>query len=194
MSLSDNLKCDGCGQVASPGHIAARLNRLERATRYRPVHIGTLFLAAVAPKLDSQYLYSGQGEFVGEANLLLATTGIVPDGKDSERVLAEVQRGGYFLTHVLECPLENGGGSGALNGLLRQRLGSVAARIRRSLRPKRIALISKMLDPMIETLQKAELGCPLVLDGGGAFDLGGPSKEAFARLRELLQAAANAAR
>ena len=31
------LRCDGCGQAASPEHMARRLRRLEWTTRYRPV-------------------------------------------------------------------------------------------------------------------------------------------------------------
>jgi hypothetical protein len=38
------ILCDGCGQPATPEHIAERIHRLELATRYRPIHIQVLWL------------------------------------------------------------------------------------------------------------------------------------------------------
>ena len=43
------LPCDGCGLPASPDHIADRLRRLELSTRFRPVHMGVLFIALMPP-------------------------------------------------------------------------------------------------------------------------------------------------
>jgi len=97
------LRCDGCGQPASSEHVARRLQRLEWTTRYRPVHIGTLLLGAVAPQKDSEFIYSLASAWDGEARILLAATGIAPEGKSAETTLAEFQRQGFFLTHVLEC-------------------------------------------------------------------------------------------
>ncbi len=53
---STALRCDGCGQLASPEHIARRLQRLEWTTRFRPVHIGTLLLGATAPQNTSLFI------------------------------------------------------------------------------------------------------------------------------------------
>jgi len=39
MAVPTLLPCDGCGQPASAEHIARRLQRLEWATRFRPIHI-----------------------------------------------------------------------------------------------------------------------------------------------------------
>jgi len=125
------LLCDGCGQPASPEHIARRLQRLEWTTRFRPVHIGALLLGAVAPKKDSEFLYSPGGDWGGEAKLVLAAAGVSQDGKSAEAALAEFQRGGFLLTHVLECPLE--GDPGRLPALMASRLPGVLTRIRRSL-------------------------------------------------------------
>jgi hypothetical protein len=101
-----DLRCDGCGQPASPEHIARRLQRLEWTTRCRPVHIGALLLGAAAPQNDLEFIYSPSGQWNGQAQVLLAAAGITSDGKPPETVLAEFQRGGFFVTHVLECPLE----------------------------------------------------------------------------------------
>ena len=50
MGTSPNyLPCDGCGLPASPDHIAERVQRLELSTRFRPVHVGVLFIALMPP-------------------------------------------------------------------------------------------------------------------------------------------------
>ncbi len=98
------LRCDGCGQTASPAHVAQRLQRLEWTTRYRPVHIGALLLGAIAPREDAECLYAPEGKFAGEAKRVLQATGVGVAGKSAEAVLSEFQRGGFLLAHVLECP------------------------------------------------------------------------------------------
>ena len=151
-----DVRCDGCGQPASPEHIARRLQRLEWATRYRPIHIAALLLGDVAPSSDLDFLYAPAGEFSGEAALVLRRHGIETVGKSRETVLAEFQRGGFFLAHLLECPLERSEADGAVvAGLLEQRLASVIARIRRSLKPKKVIAISPMPGFLLEQLKKS---------------------------------------
>jgi hypothetical protein len=178
--------CDGCGQPALPEHIARRLQRLEWSTRYRPVHIGTLLLAGISPPVDADFLYAGK--FEGEAARVLEGVGISPGGKAAEAVLAEFQRAGCFLTHALECPLDASDMSdGCREDLLLGRAPAVAARIRRSLKPKRAILISEQLAPMLAQLSSAELGCPVVLDNGRPFAVDGPEHSgSLARLRQAL--------
>ena len=151
-----DVRCDGCGQPASPEHIARRLQRLEWATRYRPIHIGALLLGDVAPSNDADFLYAPGGAFSGEAAEVLRDRAIDTAGKPREAVLAEFQRGGFFLAHVLECPLERGEAGGAVvAGLLEQRLAPVIARIRRSLKPKKVIAISPMPGFLLEQLKKS---------------------------------------
>src|SRR5713226_3342167 len=76
---STALRCDGCGQLASPEHIARRLQRLEWTTRFRPLHIGTLLLGAIAPRNDNELIYSPAGAWDGEAKMLLAAARIFSD-------------------------------------------------------------------------------------------------------------------
>ncbi|MGB8476451.1 MAG: hypothetical protein WCE61_20415 [Candidatus Acidiferrum sp.] len=164
------LTCDGCGQPATPEHIARRLERLEWSTRYRPVHIGALLLGAISPLSDVDFLYSGQ--FEGEAGRILEAVGIIPAGRSAESVLSEFQRCGFFLAHVLECPLEDGEGKeSSCERLLAGRLSSVLARIRRSLKPKKVILVSGKLEPVVGLLNKADLECPVILDGEKPFGL-----------------------
>jgi hypothetical protein len=172
--------------VASPEHVARRLQRLEWSTRYRPVHIGTLFLGAFSPMEERDFLYSPGGEFHGEAGSLLTALGIASAGKGADVVHAEFQRSGLFLTHVLECPLENTLDNRANEAtLLAQRLKPLAARIRRSLKPKRVVLISQALGTVLESIQALDLGCPILLDTHKPFALDSTlSETAVALLRE----------
>jgi hypothetical protein len=167
---TDFLPCDGCGQAASPEHIARRLQRLEWTTRYRPVHISALLLGGVSPLAEEDFLYAGK--FKGEAGRLLEAVGISTVGKPSDVVLSEFQRVGFFLTHMLECPLETGqAGELSREDLLMRRVSAVMTRIRRSLKPKRVVLISGLLTPLAARLSSAELGCPVILDDGKPFGL-----------------------
>ena len=180
------LQCDGCGQRASPEHIARRLQRLEWTTRYRPVHIGTLLLGAVAPQNDYEFLYSPAGAWNGEARVLVAAAGLTVDGKTAEATLVEFQRGGLFLTHVVECPLENGEAAN-IQQLLAARLPAALTRIRRSLKPKRLALISPELAQFRPALNSGQLNCAILLDQDKPFALDTQrANEASERLREAL--------
>jgi hypothetical protein len=185
------LRCDGCGQIASQVHIVKRLKRLEWTTRYRPIHIQALLLSGMSPANDAEFLYSAVAAHQGEAAALLSALGMAHAGKSAESVLADFQRRGLLLTHVLQCPMEHGAeASREQQELLQQRMPFVLSRIRRSLKPKRILLISGALAGLTEEFLEAELGCPVVLDGGKPFDLDRGSL----RFREALGPQANAAR
>jgi hypothetical protein len=196
MANTTLLRCDGCGQLASSEHLAKRLQRLEWTTRYRPLHVGTLLLGAISPANDSEFLYSERGEFAGEAQRVLEVAGISSGEKSAEAILTEFQRGGFLLTHVLECPLEPSADSVTdVPAMLAKQFPFVAARVRRSLKPKRVVPISQWLGPSLGTPEKADLGCPIILEGIAPFALDGNApQEAIARLRNALAAAGVAAR
>jgi hypothetical protein len=181
--------CDGCGQAASPEHIARRLKRLEWSTRYRPVHIQTLFLGAASPAADAEFLYSPGDEFQREAAALLEVLGIAVTGKSADAVLVEFQRRGHFLTHMLECPLQQGiNGGPQIADLLAQRASAVAARIRRSLKPKRAVLIGSPMETLAWKWIGGELGCPVLLNNGKPYDLeGAAGQHDIAQLRAALE-------
>jgi hypothetical protein len=166
------ILCDGCSQCASSEHIARRLQRLEWSTRYRPIHLHTLLLGAVSPQSSPEFLYSPEQTHSGEAANLIAAAGISTAGKSGDAILSELQRRGIYLTHVLECPLDVPFSSAKfLNTELITRLPLIFTRIRRSLKPKRLAFISGSLTPLIQQFASAQLGCELVLDDGRAFPL-----------------------
>jgi hypothetical protein len=184
---SMDLQCDGCGQAASPDHIARRLQRLEWTTRFRPIHVGTLLLGSVSPQKDSEFMYSPAGAWDGEAKLLLSAAGIASEGKSAEATLAEFQRGGFVLAHVLECPVNEKNVS--IQQLIASRLPQMLTRIRRSLKPKRLALISSNLQQFLPTLASSDLHCTILLDQGDIFALDGQaSSRAAGRLHEALKA------
>jgi hypothetical protein len=188
---STPLRCDGCGQIASQVHIVKRLKRLEWTTRHRPIHIQALLLSGMSPVNDAEFLYSAVESYQGEAAALLSALGMAHAGKSAESVLADFQRRGLLLTHVLECPMEQGAeGSPEQLELLRQRVPFVLSRIRRSLKPRRILLISSALQGLTEEFLEVELGCAVVSDGGKPFVLGGDSS----RFCEALWPQASAAR
>ena len=189
MAGGEKLVCDGCGQAATAEHIAARLRRLEQATRFRPVHIQTLFLGAAAPV--SGFLYdieqgsSGRAA-TGEGRAILEATGLWGRPGTIAETLAEFQHRGYFLTHVMECPADGiAPGIKEFAALLRTGLPRVLARIRRSLKPKRIALIAEGLAELIGEFGKNQTGAGLLLDGGNPFALDAgaaePAKRNLAR-------------
>jgi hypothetical protein len=183
------LTCDGCGQDASPEHLARRLQRLEWATRYRPVHIQTLLLGVAAPREDRDFLYFPAGEFCGEAAVLLEAMGISAAGKTPDEVHAEIQKAGFFLTHVLECPWEEKAERGRKAKLLAARLPTAIVRIRRSLKPKRLALICERSQEFVTTVTAEQVGCPVILEEGKPFALDGSEpEEAARRLRDGLAA------
>jgi hypothetical protein len=169
---TSEILCDGCGQLASSEHIARRLQRLEWATRYRPIHLHTLLLGAISPQAPADFLYSPEETHSGEAANLIAAAGISPASKSADAIQSEFQRRGIYLTHVLECPLDvPSSGVDFLNNALITRLPTLFTRIRRSLKPKRLAFISGSLTPSIERFASAQLNCELALDDGRAFAL-----------------------
>jgi hypothetical protein len=192
MARSKELVCDGCGQTASAEHIARRLQRLEWTTRFRPVHIHTLLLGAFSPRDEKDFLYAPGGTFHGEAALLLDAAGISTAGKAADAAYAEFQRAGFFLAHVLECPIEGEANlESEMQRVLKARLAAVATRIRRSLKPKRVMAVTEALALVVEDILKLDLGCPVLLDRGKPFRLVNSAGEnGVERLREALMGSA----
>jgi hypothetical protein len=181
------LPCDGCGQLADPLHISRRLQRLTWVTRYRPVHIQALLLGGIAPKLDSNFLYAPHSLFEGEAGTILHAVQISTEGKFPEIVLAEFQRLGLMLTHILECPLEDGASAAQARELLEKQLPATVVRIRRSLKPKRLLLISADLQQLADKLHQTGLDCPVLPSPAGVFlCTPAPAETDFQAFREAL--------
>jgi len=162
------LPCDGCGQLAGPEHITRRLQRLQWATRFRPIHLQTLLLGGISPQTDAEYLYTPEGPVLGEAKTILAALSITAE-RTREAVLGQLQKSGVVLTHILECPLDPGVPQSEAVALLRKQLLAAISRIRRSLKPRRVLLLSADLEPVAEQLRRTDLGCPILPAQAGAF-------------------------
>ena len=185
METKQGLVCDGCGQAASAEHMRRRLQRLEWATRYRPVHIGVLLLGAVVPAADTEFFYSPADAFAGEAARLAEVAALTELDRPKEQLHTAFQRAGFFATHVLECPVESESAVAAAD-LLAQRLPGALTRIRRSLRPKRAALVSGMLEPFAEQIRTALPDCRIVWNAGRSFHLADGGSGEAQRLRKAL--------
>jgi hypothetical protein len=169
MTTPVHLTCDGCGQLADAEHFARRLCRLEWATRYRPVHIQALLLGGVAPKLDSEFLYAPDAGFQGESGNILQAAQVPTEGKSHDAILSEFQKLGLMLSYILECPLDSGVEPGQTGELQEKHLPAALARIRRSLRPKRVVLFSAELAKLAPKLRQVNLGCPIWPASGSPF-------------------------
>jgi hypothetical protein len=158
MEIPSNwVTCDGCGLPASPGHVAERVNRLELATRFRPIHINVLFVAA-APSVrpeDDFYRPPESREFFDP---LMKAVEIPGSGSDADR-LVEFQRRGYYLSYLSECPLTGNDDVGAAIS----RLGvTLVRRIRFNYKPKHIAILGGNLSPLRDIFENAGMSANLL--------------------------------
>jgi hypothetical protein len=161
MAIPSLLPCDGCGQLASAEHLTRRLQRLEWATRFRPIHLQALLLSAAGPESDAEFLYHPETQFAGMSGQILSALGITTAGKSSEEVQSEFQKRGLVLASVLECPVELDAGASAITELLGRHLPVALTRIRRSLKPKRVLIVSPDLRAYLPQLSDSALACPV---------------------------------
>jgi hypothetical protein len=169
MANATLLPCDGCGQLATDVHISHRLQRLEWATRFRPIHIQTLLLGGISSQRDDEFLYSPQTPIAGEARTILQAVQISTEAKSKEAILAEFQKLGLMLAHVLECPLETPTCGAESHMLIQNHLPAAVTRIRRSLKPKRVLLLSGHLQRLAGQMHQMDLGCPVFPSPTGTY-------------------------
>jgi hypothetical protein len=165
--------CDGCGAAATPEHIRERLARLEVATRFRPIHIGALFLI---PSPDAGFdFYDVSARPPGAREILLDALGIpaaaettaalsepsASGASATESRLAEFQRRGFFFASVAECPLQDSDAAQAVERLA----PTLVKRIQFSYKPKSVVLLSDALSPLVPLLARAGQGIRVVPDG-----------------------------
>lgn len=134
--------CDGCGAEVDAEHIRRRIERLELATRFRPVHIQTLLVGAAPPAKIEDCLYS------------------------SEKRGAELQRNGIFLVYANECPVANAADASAS---VKRLAATFIKRVQFSYKPKSIVLFSTGTSELVAALREAGWGDLLVLKNGAPF-------------------------
>jgi hypothetical protein len=161
--------CDGCGARVDEGHIRRRIERLELATRFRPIHISVLLIDAAPPAHAEDFFYAtvsargGAGQAYFDELARLAGTA----GSQTEAVLTEFQRRGFFLASAVECPVA---GCLDLGAAVRRLAPTVLRRVQTSYKPKRVALISEPTTELIEPFRVAGWGDRLILCNGAPFE------------------------
>jgi hypothetical protein len=174
---STPIICDGCGLPASPEHIAARVQRLELATRFRPIHIDVLFIALEPmPRLEDDFY--GPPESRDFFDPFLSAQDILPEagklsreanGRETDTArLLEFQRKGYYLTYLSECPLPARADSNVAHDCISRLAPTLVKRIRFNYKPKHIALVGTNLQGLIEVVQQAGMGPLLDLNRAGS--------------------------
>jgi hypothetical protein len=174
-------RCDGCGvTAASDAHIRRRIERIELATRYRPIHIQTLFLALAPPDPMEDFFYSAAPpaaerlsagkQFLAE---VMAQAGISGALTSDSAALAEFQRHNFYLAYVLECPVseaypdrDSGKDSDAAARIVRDHAAALLRRIQFSYRPKQLAMVGAGIPELAETLRQSGADIVANTDGG----------------------------
>lgn len=165
--------CDGCGMQADDAHIRRRIERLELATRFRPIHIQALLIDAAPPSRSEDYFYRPGNRKERSKNSwhyfdeIVKCSGFAPDSEMTEEsALAEFQRRGFYLANAVECPIEL---PAALAASIERAGPVLIKRIEKSYKPKYVALLSASLAKVIPLFERSELRDRLLLDQGVPF-------------------------
>jgi hypothetical protein len=166
--------CDGCGAQVDEAHIRSRIERLEHATRFRPIHIQVLLLAAAPPPQPADDFYRAATSTKRSAaskmffdELAKCIGREAGDTTDEEATLTEFQRRGFYLADAVECPIESPEQLTAAVTMLASR---VLLRVNTSYKPKFVAPISQPLQPLIPLFQNSSWADRLILHDAKTFD------------------------
>jgi hypothetical protein len=160
--------CDGCGAPADEAHLRQRIERLEMATRFRPIHIQVLLLGDAPAIRIEDYFYrplrGGESRSAGARDFfleMLKAASIAPDAAaNEEAALAEFQRRGFYLADAIECPAAT---PEDLSERVARASSTVVKRIEFSYRPKHVVPIGAAVNALIPLLQKSSMGGRLVV-------------------------------
>jgi hypothetical protein len=166
--------CDSCGAQVDDAHIRQRIERLELATRFRPIHISVLLIDAAPPARFEDYFYRATSDRSERSlasreyfDALVKCAGVAPGREMNEdTALAEFQRHGFFLIGAVECTLE---GRGDPEKAIERAAPGILRRVNLSYRPKSVALLSPLTQVLVPVLQANGWGARLILDEGKPF-------------------------
>jgi hypothetical protein len=152
--------CDGCRAPADDRHIRERIERLELATRFRPIHMQVLVLDAAPPARPEDYFYRAakdravsSPEFRQYFDDLAGTSALSEAGAvDEESALDSFQRRGLFLAHLVECPIAD---ELELARAIERAAPTMLKRLQVSYRPKFVAPLSPNLEQFLTKLRDA---------------------------------------
>jgi hypothetical protein len=148
-----------------------RIERLELATRFRPLHIAMLVVDAAPPARSADFFYAGERSDGrpdstrrnDEALYSLAGVSTGNASKDPQP-LGEFQRAGFCVTSVAECPL----GEHLDTGWLNRELGrTFVLRVRHSYKPRFILPISDAVSGVLPSLSEAGYAGQILLGTDG---------------------------
>jgi hypothetical protein len=165
--------CDGCGASADEAHIRARIQRLELATRFRPIHIVVLLLEDAPAARAEDYFYwpardgaarsPAAKSFFAE---MLAAAGIPREmAANEEAAFAEFQRRGFYLADAVECPIAS---PDELRSRVTQAMPTIVKRVEFSYRPKHVMLIGDEVTRLAPALLKSTIAGRIVAPEAGA--------------------------
>jgi hypothetical protein len=165
--------CDGCGAQVDEAHIRRRIERLELATRFRPIHIQVLLLDGAPPLASEDYFYRATSSTPRSAQSqvffdeIAKSIGLQPSQvQHDDATLAEFQRRGFYLAYAVECPVESAELPAAVARLAR----TVLLRLNASYKPKFVAPVSAVLQPVVSLLQNNSWADRLILQENRPFD------------------------
>jgi hypothetical protein len=168
--------CDGCGAQVDDAHIRHRIERLEFATRFRPIHIAVLLIDAGPPARPEEYFYrpaanrdERSSESAAYFEALMKAAGAGPNAyTQEETALAEFQRHGFFLVSAIECALAN---PASTQTAIERSASTLLRRVKVSYKPKSIALLSGPTQPLIAHFQQNGWSSALILNDGKPFEI-----------------------
>jgi hypothetical protein len=166
--------CDGCGAQVDEAHIRRRIERLELATRFRPIHIQVLVLDDAPPSACEDYFYRATSSIRRSAQSqmffdeIAKSIGLQPaEAQREDATLAEFQRRGFYLAYAVECPVES---AERLAAAITRLARTVLLRLNASYKPRFVAPISAALQPVVSLLQNNSWAERLILHRDKPFD------------------------
>jgi hypothetical protein len=165
--------CEGCGTRTDEAHVALRAERIEMASRFRPVQIKVLFLDPSPPGRKEDYFYAAATNRSVRSpasrsyfDELAKAMGPMSVAGNEEGTLSEFRRKGFFLTHAVECPFEN---EGELHAAIRRLAPTAMKRVQYSLKPSYVVPIGTPTKELVRLFGLIGWGDHLVMDGAGPF-------------------------
>jgi hypothetical protein len=161
--------------------------RLELATRHRPFHIGLLLVCTAPPASPADDIYaweqnSASPESRNYIQSLFACVGVSSEKTPTDQ-LADLQRHGVYVAHLVECPLPEN----APTADLAAKYGSVLVkRITYSYKPRQIALLAPTANGLADLLSAAGFAGKLVANGKGIAFPAPHDAAALAAVRTML--------
>jgi len=166
--------CDSCGAQVDDAHIRQRIERLELATRFRPVHISVLLIDDAPPVRFEDYFYRATNDRSERSpasrayfDALVKCAGVAPGPEMNEdAALAEFQRRGFFLIGAVECALESHIDPAQA---IERAAPVVLRRVKVSYKPRSVAFLSPSTQVLVPVFQANDWADRLILDHGKPF-------------------------